>query len=115
MACRTKYRLVKDKEARINLQAHDGAPAAPEPGQDDELHVLENGMDGGQRHGKEDQTTTAIADNLDGSDLASMGIDGHDEQDSGDSSVATGSSGDADAEEDDGGYPAHDPMIEDKE
>lgn len=114
MACRTKYRVEKDKEARIQPRADVDASAAGDSGQGDEHQVFEKDMDAGQGHGKEDQTR-ANADSLEAVEMASMGIDGHDNQDSGVSSMATWGSSNAEPEEDDGGNPAHDPTIEDKE
>lgn len=114
-ACRTKYRVVRDKEARIQPRADADAPAAGELGQGDELQVLEKDMEAGQSHGKEDQTAGADADSLGAVEMASMGIDGHDDQDSGESLMTSGSSGNTEPEEDDNGNPARDPTLEDKE
>lgn len=115
MACQTKYRVVKNKEARIHPQSLGDARNSSELSQDDEGEVLEKDMDAGQGQGKQEKMTSSIPTDLDGIPAASMDIEGHDKQDSGEDSMATDSGGAPESEEEDGGNTPHDSAVNGEE
>lgn len=118
MACQTKYRVVKNKEARIHPQSLGDARNSSEQSQDDEGEVLEKDMDAGQgqgSQGKQEKTTSAIPTDLDGVMAASMDIEGHDKQDIGEVSMATDNGGAPESEEEDGGNTPHDSAVNGEE
>lgn len=115
LACQAKYRLVKNREARIHPQSLGDTRASGEHGHDDEVEMLEKHTDAGHGHEKDDDATDAIPADLNGVPTASVDIEGLDKQDNEGDSMSAGSGGDPEAEEDDGGDTAHEPTVNDKE
>lgn len=113
LACQAKYRLVKNREARVNPQSLGDSRTAGEQSQGDEVEVLEKDTDGGQDHGEEDETTSANPTDLNEVPSASTDIEGHDMQNHGEISMSAGSDGSPEVEEDGGGNMAHDPEAND--
>lgn len=115
LACQAKYRLVKNREARVHPQSLGDSGAAGEQGQSDEVEVPGKDTDACQNHAKEDETTSANPTDLHGVPAASMDIEGQDRQDNGEASGTTGSDGASEAEEDDGEDTENDPAANDEE
>lgn len=113
LACQAKYRLVKNREARVHPQSLGDSRAAGEQSHGDEVGMLEKDLDAGQDHGAEDETTSANPTDLNAIPAASTDIEGHDTEDNGEVSLTAGSDGASEAEEDGDGNTAHDPESND--
>lgn len=113
LACQAKYRLVKNREARIHPQSLGDTRASAEHGHDDEAEVLEKDTAAGEDHGKGDETTSANAEDPNGAPMESKDIEGQDKEDSGEISMSAGSDGALEAEEDGGENTEHDPEAND--
>lgn len=113
LACQAKYRLVKNREARVHPQSLGDSRAAGEQSQGGEVEVLEKDTDADEDHGKEDETTSANPTDPNRVPMESTDIEGQNKQDNGEVSMSAGSDGAPEAEEDGGENTEHDPEAND--
>lgn len=115
MACQTKYRVVKNKEGRSDVQSTIDAPAVGKQGQSSEAQVDQESMKAGRGMQDKGERTSANSSSHNGFQAMGMDIDDHDNRDSGMQSMVAASSKVGEPEKDAGGDAKEESTTENKE
>lgn len=92
MACKAKYRMVKNKDGKPDGPSTTDAPAVGKQGQSSEAQVVEGSMEAGRGVQGQYETSSANSSSRNGSRTTGMDIDDHDKENSGTLSTVAASS-----------------------
>lgn len=115
MACQTKYRVVKNKEGRSDVQSTIDAPAVGKQGQSSEAQVDQESMEAGRGMADKGETTSTNSSSHNGLQAMGMDNDDHDNQDSGMHSMGAARSKVGEPGKDTGGEAKEESTTENKE
>lgn len=115
MACKAKYRMVKNKDGKSDGPSTIDAPAVGKQGQSNEAQVVQGSIEAGRGVEDKDEKSGANSSSRNGIRTMGMGIDDHDKENSGTHATVAAISKAGEPEHDVGGEDKEDSATENKE